>query len=310
MAISPKISFLIATDDHPPDLNAHLDALISQTLSPEDYEVIIVDSSRTHDYGPAVERCINLKKNRLRFLYKAIEKGGRANAYNYGLPLCDAPIILFFGDDFIATPQTAEVHLKFHEANREPNSVGIGSAILPSDLRTRFSVWLEESGNLFGIPFSSDMMFVPENFFYTGNTSVKREFLDLAGIFDDRYPYHGWDDYELGLRLTKIGMKSTYLTGATAQHVHSITLQERARVMLQAGECAAIFERSYKGSHAWQNKVKITPWQFQLYAYLYLVAYALTRHDGFMHSYYEAALDKNFVLGYREVGGWLDDEGC
>ena len=297
----PKISILIATDDHPPDLDRYLNAMISQTLPPEDYEVIIVDSSRTHDYGPAVAKCLSEKDKKLRFVYDAIEKGGRASAYNHGLPLCRAPIILFFGDDYIAAARTAQVHLEFHEANPNLNMAGVGSAILPNELRTRFSIWLEESGNLYGIPFSSDMMFVPEDFFYIGNTSVKRVFLDTVGQFDDRYPYHAWDDFELGLRLSKSGMKSVYLPKAMAEHVHSITLDERSRVMKQAGECAAIFERNYRSPHEWHSKLKISSPRYRMMAIWYLIAYAITRAEKYLYTYYELVLDRNFAAGYRHA---------
>jgi len=303
MAEQPKISFLIATDDHPPDLDCFFGALVAQTLSPDEYEVVIIDSSRTHDLGPAYEKCMTLKDARLRLVYEAIDKGGRAKAYNRGLPLCRAPIVLFFGDDFLAAPQTAEIHLKYHQENQALNLVGVGSAILPPELRTRFAAWLEESGELYGVPFSDDMTSVPENFFYIGNTSVKREFLKLAGSFDEAFPYHAWDDFELGLRLTKNGMKAVYLPAAKAEHVHDIPLRERCRAMMQAGECAVIFGRKYGGQHPWHDKCRIPPWRYRLHSAKVLLQYALTRSDEYIYSYYRARLALSFVAGYRRADG-------
>ena len=58
MAEMPRISFLIAADDHPPDLDRVLDALLGQTLPPAEYEVIVVDASRMHDRAGAYERAL------------------------------------------------------------------------------------------------------------------------------------------------------------------------------------------------------------------------------------------------------------
>jgi glycosyltransferase involved in cell wall biosynthesis len=124
----PKISFLIATDDHPPDLDRFFGGLISQTLPPTDYEVVIIDTTRSHGHAEAYERACGRKDARLRLHFEAIDKGGRAKAYNRGLQLCQAPIVLFFADDNLPAPQTAEVHLRFHEANPQAHQVGGASA--------------------------------------------------------------------------------------------------------------------------------------------------------------------------------------
>ena len=295
----PKISFLIATDDHPPDLDHFFGALISQTLPPTDYEVVIVNSTRSHDYAEAYARARARKDARLRLHFESIDKGGRAKAYNRGLQLSRAPIVLFFADDNLAMPQTAEVHLRFHQANPGLHQVGVGSMLLAEELRTHFAAWLEQSGELFGVPFSDDMTSVPESFFYAGNCSVKREFLRAAGPLDEDFHYHAWDDYELGLRLSKLGMKASFLPQAKTGHVHAISLAERCRTMTRAGESAAIFERKYAGHQSWHGKCRVPPWRFRLDGLISLLRYAILRRERHLLSYYRARLDASFVAGYR-----------
>ena len=295
----PKISFLIATDDHPPDLDRFFGALISQTLPPTDYEVVIVNSTRSHDYAEAYARARARKDARLRLHFESIDKGGRAKAYNRGLQLSRAPIVLFFADDNLAMPQTAEVHLRFHQANPGLHQVGVGSMLLAEELRTHFAAWLEQSGELFGVPFSDDMTSVPESFFYAGNCSVKREFLRAAGPLDEDFHYHAWDDYELGLRLSKLGMKASFLPQAKAGHVHAISLAERCRTMTRAGKSAAIFERKYAGDQSWHGKCRVPPWRFRLDGLISLLRYAILRRERHLLSYYRARLDASFVAGYR-----------
>ena len=295
----PKISFLIATDDHPPDLDRFFGALINQTLPPTDYEVVIIDTTRSHGHAEACERARARKDAGLRLHFEAIDKGGRAKALNRGLQLCLAPVILFFADDSMATPQTAEAHLRFHEANPSLHQVGVGSMILAEDLRTHFATWLERSGELFGVPFSDDMTSVPERFFYAGNCSVKREFLRAAGPLDEDFRYHAWDDYELGLRLSKLGMKASFLPQAKAGHVHAISLAERCRTMTRAGESASVFERKYAGHQSWHGKCRVPPWRFRLDGLMSLLRYAILRRERHLLSYYRARLDASFVAGYR-----------
>ena len=295
----PKISFLIATDDHPPDLDRFFGALISQTLPPTDYEVVVVVSTRGHDYAGAYDRAQARKDARLRLHFETIDPGGRATAYNRGLQLCRAPIVLFFADDNIAAPQAAEVHLRFHEANPSLHQVGVGSMILVEELRTHFTTWLERSGELFGVPFSDDMTSVPESFFYSGNSSVKREFLLAAGPFDENFRYHAWDDYELGLRMSKLGMKARFLPQAKAVHIHDISLAERCRTMMRAGESATVFERKYGGDQFWRRKCRVPLWCFRLHGHISLLLYAILRRERHLFSYYRACLDASFVAGYR-----------
>jgi predicted glycosyltransferase involved in capsule biosynthesis len=38
------------------------------------------------------------------------------------------------------------------------------------------------------------------NFFWTSNVSIKKEYIDKAGRFDEDFREYGWEDIELGLR--------------------------------------------------------------------------------------------------------------
>jgi GT2 family glycosyltransferase len=299
----PQISFLIAVDDHPPDLDRFFGRLIGQTLAPGDYECIVVDSSHTHDYAPAYGRALQRKPENMRLHYEVTAKGGRAGAYNRGLVLCRAPIILFSGDDNLPGHRAAEIHLRFHREHPERHFVGVGSSLLPEELRTHFSVWSEQSGELYGVPFSKDMTSVPDSFFYAGNTSIKHEFLREAGPFDENFRFHAWDDFEMGLRLGKLGMKSVYLPEATAEHVHDLPLEERCRAMVNAGQGAAAFDRKYAGRHPWQAKCRLPPWWHRTKARWSRLKFAMLGRDSDLTAYYRRTLDASFVAGYREAAG-------
>ncbi len=244
MSRRPKLSIISAVDDHPPDLDEFFGALGSQSIPPEDYEVLVVDATRRHEYGPAHQRFLASGCPQKNVTYHRIGKGGRAKALNFGLEQSSGEIVLFLGHDYIVTPEFARAHLAFHARRPKRYYVGVGAGLLPPELkREHFPRWLEASGELYGIPFSEDMTSVPEDFFYIGNASVKREFLREAGVFDEAYAHHAWDDYEMGLRLRAAGMKAVYIPDARAKHVHRIDLAGRCQSMRQAGEAAVVQDR-------------------------------------------------------------------
>jgi glycosyltransferase involved in cell wall biosynthesis len=216
----PKISFVVAMHDHAEDFGRHVDSVIDQTLSPSDYEIVFADSCHVLDLRRELERARARKDPRLELRFERVSKGGRATAVNGGIRLARAPIILLFAHDAIAPPNTAEAHLRFHQENPERNRVGAGSLLVPPALRSRFVTWLEQSGELFGVPFSHDMTSVPENFFYIAHCSAKRDFLLEAGLFDESFPAHAWDDFELGCRLTALPTMAQHFGRATGTPAH------------------------------------------------------------------------------------------
>lgn len=298
----PLASILICTDDHPPDLDEFFDSLIFQTVAPRTYEIILVDVNHDTDYEPALERAIKKKHPDLKLAYSKIDKGGRASGYNHALQMSSGRLIIFFGDDYIAPKTLVEAHIEYHQKLNEENKVGIGSAILEEKYRKNpFAVWLEKGGELYGIPFSDDMTSVPENFFYIGNASVKKSFLNKAGIFDEIFPYHAWDDYELGLRLSKNGMVAGYVPGAKAIHHHDISIAERFRTMSRAGECAKLFEKKYPGKHPWQKMAKKPVWTHKLARLKWKWLHNVSNSEAHVEQYYRSVLNEAFSRGYQSL---------
>jgi GT2 family glycosyltransferase len=177
------------------------------------------------------------------FHYFRINKGGRAAAHNYGIRHARANLLLLYGCDFIATPELLEHHVRLHQQISDSKLVGIGPALFPSKFEiTPFMRWLEQSGTLFGAPFSSTKSTIPEEFFYGVNTSIKKDLLDEVGPFDEQLPYHAVDDYEIGRRLFERGMRTVFLPRALAYHDHQISMRDRRQAMKEAGASTAILE--------------------------------------------------------------------
>jgi GT2 family glycosyltransferase len=54
--------------------------------------------------------------------------------------------------------------------------------------------------------------------FLTGNVSIRKEFIIQAGLFDEDFIQYGYEDWELGYRLYKIGAKYTVRNDITTYH--------------------------------------------------------------------------------------------
>lgn len=221
-----------------------LEALaVQQGLSFSCYEIIAVDSLYLRDWPPVVAE-VRERFPELQLQFLQIEKTrSRARQLNTGLKQARADIILMLADDFLPSPRLVAQHLAVHRDDPDEKLVSIGPGLFPCDGRTNaFMQWLENSGELFGVPFTRPGLQLPPQYFYMANTSLKRSFLQSAGEFDEDFPYDAMDDWEMGLRLQRLGMRNLYLPEATATHEHIIDLPERCRAMRQAGETAAIYD--------------------------------------------------------------------
>jgi GT2 family glycosyltransferase len=138
-------------------------------------------------------------------------------------------------------------------------------------------------------------------FFYAGNASLKRDFLEAAGLFDEDFRYDAMDDFELGERLRRAGMISHFLSGSLAAHQHDeeVTLSGRRVYMGRSGESAAIFEKKHPGPYGWAKGCARPPWRLELDAFLWGGVYLCRRKTEDLHRFYSARLDAAFVRGWR-----------
>lgn len=223
----------------------------------EKIEVIVINGSGDKKIGQMIEQMKQGYSGVLQLQAYNIKKCGRAAASNFGITQSTGGLLLLLGDDFIASPALVAEHLRLHRENPEEELVGVGPGIFPHDWDlSPFMHWLETSGALFGVAFTGEhAISTDSDYFYGANSSLKRAFLTRAGAFDEDYPYSCWDDYEIGLRLRELGMKTHYLPDAVAYHWHQISVSERCESMRHAGESAAIMDFKQGGIEKLRNGV-------------------------------------------------------
>jgi GT2 family glycosyltransferase len=275
-------------------------ALATQSLAPGDFEAIFVDAVGARDWQPIFDEFISTR-NDLNFSYHKIAKGGRAKAVNFGVRNTSADIVIFLADDFIPSTSLVEAHWRFHQDNPEIHAVGIGGGVFSEEIRSEeFCRWLEDTGELFGVSFTNATDNFPSNYFYLGNSSIKREFLNSAGSFDESFPFPAWDDYEMGLRLAALGMQSKYVPEALAIHHHQVDLSARRAQMQWAGISAALFELEH-GQNPCRDRCKIHWGRHRLRGLRKMLQYRLTGKPRHQHQSWRSMLDAEFVRAYARA---------
>jgi GT2 family glycosyltransferase len=294
----PELSIVVPTLEYPL-VDQSVAALLSQTAPAGSYEVVVADS-RSGRWEAAVRK--EAQRNReIPVIYVRSESEGlwRSRQLNAGIRASSGRIVVFLAGDFAANPVFVETHQRFHVERPQGECVAIGSSsFVAEQARSPFVRWLEQGGSLFGARMEPGDA---NGFFYAGNASLKREFLDRAGLFDEDFPYDAMDDFELGERLRRAGMTSYFLPGSLAAHQHDeeVTLGGRKVYMRRSGESAAIFERKHPGPYGWTKSCARPPWRLELDAFLWGGVYLCRRKSEDLERFYSARLDAAFVRGWR-----------
>ena len=295
MTIAPRASIVSAVHEFRACEELWLEGMIRQTLPSREFEVIMVDAVGHPTYQQLLRQfCSNADH----ISYHQIPAHGRARALNHALSIAKSDLIIFLADDFVADPKLVAGHLKFHEENPEPEAVGIGSGLIPRDLATDFTSWLERTGRFFGLPFYEGMTSIPEDFFYVGNASVKRTLLNRAGAFDEIFLFHAGDDFEFGRRLGAAGMKAQFVPAATAIHRHDVGLEDRAEAFRQLGQSArAVAERS--GEATWLRSLKLSAPLWSPRVAAARAAMLMNNSSASRQRWWRVTLEAAFASGYR-----------
>src|SRR5512135_207487 len=109
------LSVIICTYNRSGFLKLVLDSLTRQTVSKNDYEIIIVDDGSSDDTREIVQNFKPLLP--LRYFYQ--RNAGLAAAKNHGIFASGGQIVLFLDDDDVAMPTLLEEHIRTHRKYSE-----------------------------------------------------------------------------------------------------------------------------------------------------------------------------------------------
>jgi len=201
-----KVSIVIPTHNQKEILAKTLDYLILQDYPKDQYEIVIVDDGSTDATQEMVKSKMGSKVG-LRYFYQ--KQCGPHFARNLGIEKARGEIIIFVDSDIFTPQNFITEHVKFHQ--KFSDVVVSGPTVRTDNLDNVFDDIDRRKVKKWLFDFSGPS-------FITSNLSVKRKSLVRVGGFDEEFTGFGWHDWELGLRLKKLGLKAKRNINAIVYH--------------------------------------------------------------------------------------------
>jgi len=224
-----KLSVVIPTWNRADLLAATLDRIARQTVSPENYEILVVDNGSTDHTQQVLSQKSRLYPHIKNFSQL---KRGAAATRNVGIRNAAGEVVLFIDDDILAESDLVEWHLKYHAQNPKVSVVGAVTAPW-ADATEPFLRYLRDR-SIFN-PYSITGGPLDFSYYHTGNVSTRREMLQECNGFNEEFFIYGMEDIELGYRLEKLGCRMIHGPNARAEHQYFPTYEQFIRRCEQAG---------------------------------------------------------------------------
>lgn len=197
------------------ELAACLKALEDQTLDRSRFEVVLADDAAGE---PAETRPV---PDWVRVVRADVP--GASAARNAGWRAAHGDVVVFLDDDIRARPDLLARHMAHHEAHPEEQASLLGRVVWAPELElTPFMHWVED-----GVQFDYGSIGDQAQWWhlYSCNASVKRSLLERVDGFDEvNFPF-GYEDLDLGRRMSEHGIEVTFDEKAIGDHLVPITLE-------------------------------------------------------------------------------------
>lgn len=150
---------------------------------------------------------------------------GPAKARNEGIAKSLGKYLLFVNDDTIINNEYIKTHLTFHKRHPDINMAVCGPFVTdPRIANTPIMKWLDLKSGLHFI-YKKNSGRMPWYYFWTGNISVKKDFIVKNKLFfDESFSTAAWEDVEFGYRAEKCGLKIYCDKNLLAYHYHGLDL--------------------------------------------------------------------------------------
>jgi GT2 family glycosyltransferase len=205
-------SVIIPTYNRPDALKRTVSSILSLNISSE-YEIIIVNDYPEVPVTSFEDRRIRVIENETNL--------GRSGSRNAGARAAKYPVLFFIDDDIEVKENLFDKYISEFEKGF--------SAIFSNvkNVRTdgKYS-FLNDFLNTRGANKENVGGVVKSNYFTTAFCSVKKDFFDKIGGFDENFSGYGWEDPEIGLRIERNDGKISFFKTDKVYHYHDKTVDE------------------------------------------------------------------------------------
>lgn len=234
-----EVSLVMPTYNRLSTLKKCVDAIESQDIATERFELVIVDDGSSDGTKEFLEKLGDGSRLNLKLLRQ--DNSGPAAARNLGLHNASGHIIILVGDDTIMSPGFIECHLSFHKKCPEIASTCLGLIEWSEDIEVddfMRHITSKDGGQQFNYDLldEGDPNNIGYGFFWSSNLSFKRLFVLTQGLFNEKiFKLAMWEDTELGYRLERCGMQLHYRKDCVVFHEHKVDLDSFARRQRMVG---------------------------------------------------------------------------
>ncbi len=224
-----NVSVVIPTKNRAALVARTIDHIEAQTVSTDEYEVIVIDNESTDDTRSVLEQKARIYPN-LRI--EVQEKPGAAATRNAGLRVAKGDLIVFIDDDVQAEPELLRAHIECQRRN--PGASVIGAVTIPwGDTKEPFFRYLRDHRIL--NPYTPSKGPIDYSYYHTCNVSTPANVLLKVGGFNEAFQIYGMEDIELGYRLERAGSQMIFAREAKAIHYRFPEYQDFIERCEQAG---------------------------------------------------------------------------
>jgi GT2 family glycosyltransferase len=230
------LTVIIPTRDRLEALRGTLSSLAAQRLGEIEVEVVVVDNGS--DDGTCA--WVLGRAATFPFPLRLVEERTRgvSAARNRAVAEAKGRLILSINDDTAPiTPDLVAGHVQQHIALADTVAV-LGRISYPPDQMSAdpFLAWLNDDAQFAFGRLKRGEPPLP-NHYYTAHLSFRRDVFEAVGAMDERLEF-GFEDAELGVRMSAAGIRLVYRSDLVLCHDHPITVTEwrrRAERMGAAG---------------------------------------------------------------------------
>ncbi|HQO09271.1 MAG TPA: glycosyltransferase [Clostridiales bacterium] len=214
-------SIIIPTYNRPDNLNRTVNSILSLNIKRE-FEIIIVNDFPGGNIQTFGDRRIRIINNPVNL--------GRSKSRNAGATAAVYPVLFFIDDDIEVKADIFEKHL----IELENGNSAVFSNVINVRTDGAFSN-LNEFLNTRGANKSNISAEVKSNYFTSAFCSIKKDFFDHIGKFDENFSGYGWEDPELGIRIEKNGGRISFVKTGSLIHYHDKSVDEWVYQIENAG---------------------------------------------------------------------------
>ena len=249
----PAISVVICTYNRDKFIGESLNCLAKQDLSPDAFEIIVVDNNST-DNTAAIAKDFIATHPDLNIRYVLEPNKGLSFARNRGIQEARAAVITYIDDDAEATSGFLQSIVSFMQADQ--TIVGLGGKVIPKYSESEEPKWMSKYLN--GFVGLMDYGPTPKQFDNTMkypagcNMTYTKDILVRAGGFNNQLTFRSDDKY-IFYQVTKLSDKIYYLPQAMLYHNidnDRLSFVNFKKLFLKSGNEEKIRVRSEKGSLA------------------------------------------------------------